>query len=307
MHPPIFRKDDLDRETERFPPAVRADPAATRISQAAAILRHFVGAEWVDTYVFKRANHHPASDYLHITMIPNDEQKERVRRLQDFAEALFNLQGATGFYERVEELKKGEVESTVAEFEVARLLAIHEVPFRFIKPSGVEGGVNYDLEVAYPDGRIACADAKCRLESTEIRPETLRHVFKHGCKQLPSDQPGIIFLKVPAKWIQTRGMRQAFEAEIRRCLRGTGRLVSIIPFALVPTLTDDQTMVWVDFRHHEYLSTNHRFRHIAQDWTLLPDIDLPPDWDGLPKGWARVFSMGGNADEIRAAIGKPDE
>ena len=43
--------------------------------------------------------------------------------------------------------------------------------------SGV-AGKDYDYRIRYADGREVCADAKCRLEGTEMRAETIMNALK---------------------------------------------------------------------------------------------------------------------------------
>jgi hypothetical protein len=72
---------------------------------------------------------------------------------------------------------------------------------RFVIPTG-EKGCDYDCAVTYDDGRKACADAKCRIEKSEIRPETIRYALETArSRNLRKDQPGIVFVKVPQTWL----------------------------------------------------------------------------------------------------------
>ena len=92
----------------------------------------------------------------------------------DFAETLFNLQHVEGFDDRVDQMRAGQVEATFAEFDFARFLFLHDIAFRFVTPTGVKGE-DYDFGIEYADGREACADAKCRLEGTEMRADTVKN------------------------------------------------------------------------------------------------------------------------------------
>src|SRR5262249_31736951 len=73
--------------------------------------------------------------------------------------------------DRVDQMRAGQVEATFAEFDFARFLYLHDIAFKFVTPTGVKGK-DYDVGIEYTDGREACADAKCRLEGTELRADT---------------------------------------------------------------------------------------------------------------------------------------
>jgi hypothetical protein len=53
-----------------------------------------------------------------------------------------------------------------------RLRAVTTSPKR--RDNAVKGK-DYDFGIEYADGREACADAKCRLESTEVRADTIKN------------------------------------------------------------------------------------------------------------------------------------
>jgi hypothetical protein len=83
-------------------------------------------------------------------------------------------------------MRAGQVESTFAEFDFARFLYIHDVGFKFVRPVGVKGK-DYDVGIEYSD-REACADAKCRLEDTEVRADTIRNsLVKARTNNLPPE------------------------------------------------------------------------------------------------------------------------
>ena len=112
----------------------------------------------------------------------------------DFAEMLFNLQHIDGFDDRIEQMRTGNAKAGAAEFEFGRPLYIHDVDFRYVIPTGQRGS-DFDYAITYGDGRVACADAKCRLEDSEIKPQAVRSALeKARSRNLPKDQPRIIFV-----------------------------------------------------------------------------------------------------------------
>ena len=105
-------------------------------------------------------------------------------------------------------MRSGQVEATFAEFDFARFLYIHDIVFKFVTPIGMTGK-DYDFGIVYADGREACADAKCRLEGTDIRADTVRNSLnKARTNNLPPDKPGIVFVKVPQTWLEQEEVRR---------------------------------------------------------------------------------------------------
>jgi len=78
----------------------------------------------------------------------------------------------------------------------------------------------------------ACADAKCRLEGTEIRTDTVRNSLnKTRSNNLPPDKPGIIFVKVPQMWLEQDSVRRDIYEVVEVFLESTRRIVSVVVYA----------------------------------------------------------------------------
>ena len=158
---------------------------------------------------------------MRIDYTPGAEGERKTTRLLDFAENLFNLQHIEGFDDRVDQMRTGPIEATFAEFDFGRFLYIHDIAFKFVERSGI-AGKDYDYRISYSDGREACADAKCRLEGTEMRADTIMNALKKArSNNLPSDEPGVIFVKVPQAWLEAETVRQGIYAAVGEFLRNT--------------------------------------------------------------------------------------
>ena len=86
------------------------------------------------------------------------------------------------------------IEPTCAELDFGRFLYIHDVEFRFVVPTMTKGK-DYDFELIYPDGRSVPADAKCKLESTDIDPTTICNALEKGASSSLSIVPASSFSK----------------------------------------------------------------------------------------------------------------
>ena len=95
-------------------------------------------------------------------------------RVIDLAEVLYNLQHVPGFDECIAKMRNGDIEGTYAELDLGRMLYLNQVPFRYVVPQKVKR-LDYDVEVEYQDGVIACAEAKCSIESTELGANRIKN------------------------------------------------------------------------------------------------------------------------------------
>jgi hypothetical protein len=122
-------------------------------------------------------------------------------RYWEFAETLLNLQNVDGFEAVLDELSHRKIESACGELDVARIIAFHGIKFRFVKP--VRGTkLNYDFEIFYPDEFKICAEAAAKFEATTPNATSIRDSLRDSREQLPDNEPSIVIVKVPQKWIQ---------------------------------------------------------------------------------------------------------
>lgn len=291
MRPTRISFADLMETARSFPKEVRDDPARLTFTLAVTVIRHFFGQRWCENHIIQDGAHSRPAGFLRLDFTPGFEGERKTSRVLDFAETLFNLQHVPGFDDLVKHMRTAEVEAAFAEFDFGRFLYLHDIAFKFVTTRGVKGA-DYDCAIEYADGREACADAKCRLEGTEIRAETVRNsLTKARTNNLPVDKPGIIFLKVPQPWFDQEDVRKGVYSVIKDFLRNTGRIVSVVVYAThVIELAADRMML-LRHRFNEFLNSTHRFDR-TKNWALFKDYKVPEDWGGAHPKWVRVFSQG---------------
>jgi hypothetical protein len=257
---------DLMETARSFPQEVRDDPNRLTFTMAVSVIRHFFGQPWCEEHIIQDAAHSRPAGFLRLDFTPGFECERKTSRVLDFAETLFNLQHIQGFDDRVNQMRAGQIEASFAEFDFGRFLHLHDIAFEFVKPSGVKGR-DYDCRVEYADGREACADAKCRLEGTEMRAETIRNsLIRARSHNLPSDKPGIIFVKVPQAWLEQDEMRKGIHAVADGFLRN-------------------------NHRFNEFVNGSHRFE-MNRNWAIFRDDKVPEERGGAHPKWTRLFSQG---------------
>jgi hypothetical protein len=210
----------------------RADVDFVTFGTATEYLRAVVGNEWTNQMVFSE---HPTVSRPNrpgrVFMKADEEETEHKYRNQErtlrIAELLFNLQSVEGIDGRIEDLRAGKVEATYAELEAGAFLLRRGVPFKYVDETGVKG-LDYDGQILLRSGERVNCEMKCNVESTGLSDRTSRNALDAARKQLPSGEPGLVFLKVPEPWVRDPAVSAILSAAINDFLRGTSRVVAVV-------------------------------------------------------------------------------
>jgi hypothetical protein len=288
---PRILASEIQGTIDSFPSEVRAEPGRLRFTLAVTIIRHFLGQPWCEENILQNAEQTKPPGFLRVDFRSGFEGERKNARILDLAECLFNLQQIDGFDARVDQLRTGDIESTIAEFDLARFLYIHDIAFKFVIPVN-QRGQDFDFAIEYADGRKACADAKCRLEETEMRAETIRNSLNRARQHnLPANKPGVIFVKVPQTWLEDASVAASMNEVVKDFLRNTQRVVSIVLYTVAAMPMEDREMVLMRHRFVEIANAAHRFDG-TKTWTLFKDYQVPREWGGMHPKWVRVLSEG---------------
>jgi hypothetical protein len=286
---PCLSFPDLMEKARSFLPENRAEPRFLTFAMPVAVICHFLGKQWYLDNIAQDASHSRPAGFLRLDFTP-EFQSRQTSRISDFAEMLFNLQHVEGFNDRIDQMRTASVEATYAQFDLARFLYIHDIAFKFVRPLGVKGK-DYDFEVEYSDGRKACVDAKCRLEGSEVRADTIRNsLSKARSDNLPGDTPGIVFVKVPQMWFEQADVYRDICLVIERFLRpeNTQRIVSVVVYTTAAMETAEQKTLH-RHRFNEFPGLEHRF-DLTKSWMLFKNFKVPEGWREKHPKWVPVFS-----------------
>jgi len=261
-----------------FQPGISENKATDSFLLATSILKHYFGQDWIDTYLFKPG-------FLQID--ENDPTRKYLSALRmiDLAELIYNLQLVPGFDDCIARMKAGDIEGTFAELDFGRMLFLNGVPFRYVVPQGVKGK-DYDVEVIYPDGVIACADAKCALEKADFRKKAIANKLEKARQQLPSDRPGIIFVKTPPKWMEENEFHSIVVATTKALFQRSQRIVSVKFYVSLNSI--EGGYIKQQHAYKEMSNPSDRFGS-PRIWDLFRKFDLPPEANGMPSHWQRVL------------------
>jgi hypothetical protein len=134
--------------------------------------------------------------------------------------------------------------------------------------------------------RVACADAKCKIEATTFTENGIRNVLNEARKQLPNERPGIVFVKVPARWVEDPNFVPLSIQCARRFLGGVPRVVAVKYYC--------SPVVWAN----NVLMIRHAFKEVSNpitefgnnlNWDIFQKGEFPPEWNGSPPWWQRFF------------------
>lgn len=272
----------LQQTLDGFPANCRINGVTESFMLGLALLKYFFGEAWVNEFVTPDT---AKPNFLRIDESTPEKRDVSAVRVIDLAEVIFNLQEIEGFDDCIARMGVGDIEGTFGELDLGRMLYLNEVPFRFIRPSGIKGA-DYDAEMTYPDGVIVCADAKCKRDTTPIGEKTIMNTLQGARKQLPKDKPGAIFVKVPPSWMGDPQFANICVGVAKNFLRGTRRVVSV-KFYVAPLTIEGGFLK----QQHAYKEVSNPKTDFGDDknWNIFRKHDLPPEANGMPLHWQRIL------------------
>jgi hypothetical protein len=282
---PRLTDEHLLKTLTGWPVELVKDDSRKVFCLSVAIAKYFLGQEWIDNHVIPNG----PPGFLRQDVQDKVRSEQQSYRMVDFAELLFNLQNVGGFDDCIDRIRQGIIEPTYAELDLGRMLYLSEIEFRFVKTQGKREN-DYDIEITLPDWPRICADAKCKLETTDFTRNTVRNALDGARKQFPPDVPSIVFMKVPSQW---RDIPQQILYEVAaEFLRGTGRIVSVKYYT--------SRIVWRDGAvdhvqaFKEFSNPRNRFDR-NRNWDMFTKADevarsnANGEFSDVPKRWRRLI------------------
>ena len=181
-----------------------------------------MGPDWIDHYVTRLGldfNSYLGADLDTFNL-----------RMITLAELLLNMQDVKGFSECLSLLVDGRLEAAFAELDVGRVLSYSNVRFGFNVRTG-QLKSDYDLNVFFRNGERGCAETKCKIEGKTITAKSVLNTLQHARKQLPNDEPGVIFLRMPEAWMRNIKAEEDITPAVKGFMRGTRTVVAVEIFS----------------------------------------------------------------------------
>jgi hypothetical protein len=278
---PRLQRHHLLKVISSFPAEVQGDDTQRSFWLSVAIIKHFLGLDWANQHMSPEG-YRPG--FLRVIPGYSAETQMSAFKVVDFAELLWNLETVPSFDLCLERLKCADIESTYAELDLGRMLYCGDVDFRFVKPQQIKGA-DYDIEIALPDWTV-CADAKCKIETTEFSIETVQNSLVHARKQFPKGRPSFIFVKTPARWFNDIAVAVTLMDIARDFFRQTGRIVSIKYY--MTDLVHRNGMLGHTHGFKELSNPNNRFDP-TRNWDMFAEPFETTSWNGMPPKWKRLI------------------
>ena len=187
------------------------------------ILIKFLGRDWVVKYIHATDS---KDNFLRNRAESKQDDRRHIERVVDLGEHVLNLNFVSGFKEKLDDLKKGHIESVMAELTCARILLLQEHPFKFVVRSEIKRS-DFDFLFKSSENMICC-ETKCKIESNEVAVKPIMKSLRRANDQLPKDQPGMIMVSVPEISEKNNSLMNIYEESIRRFYGQNDRIISIL-------------------------------------------------------------------------------
>jgi hypothetical protein len=279
--PPPIAEQHLINVIRKFPPEIQRHDSQRAFWLSVAVIKHFLGLEWATQHM---SPENSAPGFLRVIPGSGPETQMSTFKVVDLAELLWNLQTTPGLEICLDRLRRADIESKYAELDLARMLYCASVDFHFVRPEQKKGS-DYDIEIFLKDWTV-CADAKCKIETTDFSIRTVENSLADARKQFPRDRPSFVFVKVPARWLSNLSVAVALLDIGRTFLRQTGRIVSVKYYASHLVQRDG------------ILGHTHVFKEISnprnrfdpnRDWDVFAEPPQKESWNGMPPRWKRLL------------------
>jgi len=259
----------------------RGDTVGTALHQACyCVLEYFFGAEWLRGHVLSGCRY-PGYLTINPTMQADGIgiDKDHTLRVLQLAEVLYNLRGVPGLDHCLDRIFTGQIEPTMAELDFGMFLRRQGVAFSYVTPTCVKTQ-NYDVNIPYDGGPVACVDIKCKMEGTDYAKSSLLNSLKKAQKQFPGDRPGIVFVKVPQHWVDQSTGNLGVGTEVSDMLVKfflTAKRVVLVVFYTKFTIHGPQGTA-ISYATLERENPQSRYAQDRSSWRLFKEIKEPPDW-----------------------------
>lgn len=249
-----------------------------KMLMAVELLRILVDNEWVNQTIFfdfhaelSRTNR-DAYEFFGSKNLGYLWQ-EKVFRL---SERLLNLRNIVNFDLIVKDIKNGELVSRYAEIEVACHLYKRLIKFEFVKPSGNKGA---DFDIKIIDNLEVNCEVKHKIEETDFSAKTIEKSLSKANKQIPQNNPAIIFIKFPTKWTEENQYLNIITSACTPFLiRNKNHIIAIV-FRWQKNFLDGKMVNWM----YKVLR-NPDYSHNEKTFEVLNKLELwgnNPEWINL--------------------------
>ena len=199
---------------------------------ATEFLRAIMGNDWVNETAFSQHSevshfNREARKYFKTEETSIPERYKHQHRIISLANKIIELSNIKGFPSKFKKISKGGLESISAELECASQLHRSGLNISFIEETGTRGS-DFDILIQIDEDSTINCEIKAKIEGTSLSKNTILRSLNKSRKQLPKDNPAVIFLKIPEDWIFDQTIKTTLEETIIEFFRNTTRVISVI-------------------------------------------------------------------------------
>lgn len=172
--------------------------------------------------------------YLQPRLETKQERYEHQFRLTLLADCLFLLQYSEGFDLKIEELQKVSptnpevrLEDIVIELQIASMLVRSGNAIKFRPRSGIQRQ-DFDIEIYFKKATKIFAEIKCKRDDTVVNVNNLRRTLYAAEKQLPTNNPSVVFVRIPKNWIQYEKLAPEVSRAIRNFFHNISHVNGVV-------------------------------------------------------------------------------
>ena len=204
----------LEHLSESFSSESDIDETFFQYGLARYVLDRKLGRRWLEQHLRTPAAEGGYFDPAEGTVFEVFEHQARVGYLADVLLNLQNIPAATARFERLANDERN-LESSIGELEGAVFLYRAGFKFEFVQETG-QRGRDFDVRILLPNGSAINCEMKCKLRSTALTMNTIKRSLDDARSQLPSQEPGLIFVRIPGRWTSEPSMLPIIDRTIRR-------------------------------------------------------------------------------------------
>jgi hypothetical protein len=218
-------QDDLEafKRTARDSPHIDTSVQHVRqLALAIDIVANLLGFAWYQQHISASAT----TLYFRPRPRADDDSARYLFRFTRLAESLYSLQGVPGFETRLVAWRTMEPNALVSELEGARMLVRAGIPFEFRTESGRKTD-DFDILIE-SETTALCGELKTKIESTEISFNSLLNTPRDARTQVPSDRPGVIWVRLPQPWAESPVFEAVCLGATQEFFRNTQRISGVV-------------------------------------------------------------------------------
>ncbi|MGB3762209.1 MAG: hypothetical protein WA966_03230 [Ornithinimicrobium sp.] len=228
------RYDDHVYRLARAARAVAQDANAWTEAVCVEVLTSFMGAAWVEDRIANFETCDLSKDYLDLGSHVSQVALRRYR-VRELARRLYEFQSFEWFPTVVKGLGTRDIGPVAFELDALSLLMVAS-PVVGTRAEVSEKGKDFDGFALMRDVMVP-VEVKAKSDMTPWTPNTVRNTVKGAARQLPKNEVGLLFVRIPYAWVGLQ-LEEEFSEALMEGTRQTTRLGAIIAVIDKPSLTN---------------------------------------------------------------------